>query len=106
MGMGMGQGAMGTSGYAVMDGSAMNVLGNEQAPSRGSASARQSSHFGKSAGTLAGKNGSADVEKADVMKGLNPINRQSGAVASETVLEEYSALVDNYFKAITTKKEP
>ena len=55
---------------------------------------------------MAGKNGSADVAKADVMKGLNPVNRQSGAVASETVLEEYSALVDNYFKAITTKEKP
>jgi hypothetical protein len=105
MAMGMGQGAMGTSGYAV-NGSAMSVLGNEQSPSRGSATARQSSRFGNGAGALAGKTGAVEAEKADVMKGLNPVNRQSGAVDSETVLEEYSALVDNYFKAITTKKNP
>jgi histone H3/H4 len=39
------------------------------------------------------------------MKGLNPVNRQSAANASEAVIEEYSDVVENYFKAITTKKE-
>jgi ElaB/YqjD/DUF883 family membrane-anchored ribosome-binding protein len=106
MGMGVGQGARGSSGYAVMDGSTMNVLGNESSASRGSATARQSSRFGKGAGTLAGRTGAAETEKADVMKGLNPVNRQSGAVASETVPDEYSALVDTYFRVITTKKNP
>jgi len=84
----------------------MSVIGNEQAPSHGSATARQSSRFGNGAGALASTTGGADTEKADVMKGLNPVNRQSGAVASETVIEEYSDLVDNYFKAITTRKNP
>ena len=40
------------------------------------------------------------------MKGLNPINRQSGAVSSEATIEEYNAVVESYFKTITTKKQP
>ena len=66
---------------------------------------RQSSRFGKGAGGLAGGAGSTDVDKSDVMKGLNPVNRQSGAVSSETVIEEYNDVVENYFKAITTRKQ-
>ena len=58
------------------------------------------------AGALAGTTAAADPDKADVLKGLNPVNRQSGAVASETVIEEYNDVVENYFKAITTKKKP
>jgi hypothetical protein len=53
---------------------------------------------------LAG-NGKTEIEKSDAMKGLNPVNRQSGAVASETVLEEYNDVVENYFKAITTRNQ-
>jgi len=106
MGMATGQGAGGSSGYAVMDGSKLDVMGNEFAPSRGSATARQPSRLGKGAGTLAGSTAAADTDKADVVKGLNPVNRQSGAVASEAVIEEYNDVVESYFKAITTKKKP
>jgi hypothetical protein len=101
---GMGQGLMGTSGYAVMDGSTMNVLGNESSVRNGNAAARQSSRYGRGAGALAGQ-GKGQPGNPDVMKGLNPVNRQSAAVSSETVIEEYNDLVDSYFKAITTKKE-
>lgn len=106
MGMGMGEGAEGTSGYAVMNGGTMNVLGNELAPSRGSATARQPSRAGSGAGILAGKGGRSGSEKPDVMQGLNPVNRQSGAVSSENTIEQYNDVVENYFKAITTRKSP
>ena len=95
---------MGTSGFAVMDGSNPNVLGNESAARSGNTASRQSSHFGKGAGKLAA-GGKGGVEKPDVLKGLNPVNRQSAAAASETVIEEYNDVVDSYFKAITTKPE-
>jgi hypothetical protein len=39
------------------------------------------------------------------LKGLNPVNRQSGANSAEAVMEEYNDVVENYFKAITTKQE-
>jgi hypothetical protein len=101
---GMGEGMMGTSGYAVMDGSSMDVLGNESSAHSGNAAARQSSRFGKGAGALAA-GGRGGVGNPDVMKGLNPVNRNSAAAASESVIEEYNDVVENYFKAITTKKE-
>jgi hypothetical protein len=100
---GTGEGQAGTSGYAAVDGSTLNVMGNESSVRNGNAVARQSSRYGKGAGALAaGSRG--EPGNPDVMKGLNPVNRQSGAVASETVIEEYNNLVDSYFKAITTKK--
>jgi hypothetical protein len=101
---GKGQGLMGTSGYAVMDGSTMNVMGNESSVRNGHAASRQSSRYGRGAGALAGQ-GKGQPENPDVIKGLNPVNRQSGAVSSETVIEEYNNLVDSYFNAITTTKE-
>jgi hypothetical protein len=103
-GQGQGEGATGTSGYAVMDGGRMNVMGNESSANRSGPASRQSSRFGKGAGGLAGGAGSTNVDKSDVMKGLNPVNRQSGAVSSESTIEEYNDVVENYFKAITTKK--
>jgi hypothetical protein len=105
-GQGQGGGVTGTSGYAVMDGQRMSVMGNESSASRSGAAARQSSRFGKGAGGLAGGAGRTDVDKSDVMKGLNPVNRQSGAVPSGSTIEEYNDVVENYFKAITTKTPP
>lgn len=104
--MGRGEGQMGSSGYAVMDGSKINVMGNEQSPSRNRATATQTSRAGKGAGELAGANAGGEADKADVVKGLNPVNRQSGAVTSEATIEEYNELVENYFKTITTRKQP
>jgi ElaB/YqjD/DUF883 family membrane-anchored ribosome-binding protein len=101
---GMGEGQMGTSGYAAVDGSTLNVMGNESSIRNGNAAARQSSRYGKGAGALAA-GAKGEPGNPDVMKGLNPVNRQSGAVSSETVIEEYNDLVDSYFKAITTKQE-
>lgn len=103
-GLAKGEGQAGSSGYAVMDGSKMSVMGNEVSPSRGSAKGKQSARNGKGAGTLAGSVGAAQTDKPDVIKGLNPVNRQSGAVSSEAAVEEYNDVVENYFKTITTKK--
>jgi hypothetical protein len=100
---GTGEGMMGTSGYAVMDGSSMSVMGNETSARNGKTAARQSSKYGKGAGALAA-GGRGEAGKPDVMNGLNPVNRQSAAAASEAVIEEYNDVVENYFKAITTKK--
>jgi hypothetical protein len=99
-----GEGQMGTSGFATTDGSALSVLGNESSPQTGTKTSRQSSRFGKGTGTLA-RAQAGGTEKPDTMKALNPLNRQSAAVSSEAVLEPFSDVVDNYFKAITTRKE-
>ncbi len=102
-GSGEGQGMMGTSGYAVMDGSTVDVMGNESFVHNSTTTSRQSSRNGKGAGALAaGERG--QIATPDEIKGLNPVNRQSGADSSETVIQEYNDLVDSYFKAITTKK--
>jgi hypothetical protein len=103
---GTGEGQSGMSGYAVMNGPSADVMGNENLHSGGSATGRQPARVGH--GALAGKGNAArpETDKPDVLKGLNPVNRQSGAVATESVADEYSALVDRYFKAITAKKNP
>jgi len=101
---GSGEGSMGSSGYAVMDGSNMSVLGNESFASNSKAASRQSSPYGRGAGNVpAGNRGG--VENPDVVNGLNPINRHSAANSPETEIEEYDDVVDSYFKTITTTKE-
>ncbi|MBE0540911.1 MAG: hypothetical protein IH623_05960 [Verrucomicrobia bacterium] len=101
---GKGEGSSGSSGYAVMDGSKLSVMGNEFSPSRGDAKGRQSARTGTGAGRLAGSPDGAQTDEPDAIKGLNPVNRQSGAVISETALEEYNEIVENYFRTITTRK--
>jgi hypothetical protein len=103
---GSGEGQSGMSGYAVMNGQTVDVMGNENLNSRGSASGRQPPRLGQGALAAKGKSERPEIDKSDRLKGLNPVNRQSGAVASESVADEYSALVDHYFKAITAKKKP
>jgi hypothetical protein len=99
-----GQGQNGQSGYAMTDGSAAQVLGNESDMRSEGKNARQSSRYGRGAGTLA-RQTHGEIDQPDALKNLNPVNRQSGAVESETVVEQYNDVVENYFKAITTKKE-
>jgi hypothetical protein len=101
---GSGEGSMGTSGYAVMDGSSMSVLGNESFASDSEAASRQSSPYGRGAGNVSAAN-RGSVENPDVVNGLNPINRHSAANSTETEIEEYNDVVDSYFKTITTSKE-
>ncbi|MDB6125956.1 MAG: hypothetical protein JWQ71_4949 [Pedosphaera sp.] len=95
---GMGKGSSGTSGYAVMEGPSMGVLGNESFVSKGEAKSG-----GNGKGQEKPKPGSENVafDKPDVMKGVKPVNRKSEAVTSESTVEEYSDIVDQYFKAIT-----
>jgi len=91
----------GSSGYAVMDGSALSVLGNEPAAHRQSANSPLSNRFGHSPG--AADKPATGIAGSDVVRGLNPVNRQSGAVSSETVIEEYNDVVEHYFKTITAQ---
>lgn len=101
---GQGQGTSGSSGYEVVNGSTLNVMGNESSPRNGRKGSRQSSPAGKGGGPAA-TTVRGNAEKPDVIQGLNPVNRQSGAVSPETVIEEYNDVVENYFRALTTKKE-
>lgn len=101
---GQGENGADASGYAMTDGSTPQVLGNESSLLNGRQASRQSSRYGKGAGALASLAG-GEMEKPDTLKNLNPVNRQSGAVASETIVDQYHDVVENYFKAITTRKE-
>ena len=105
-GMAQGEGAGGSSGFAVRDSSSLNVMGNEMRASRSSATARQSSPLGAGKGGPTTASTRLDPDKSDAMKNLNPVNRQSGSVSTEAGLDEYNDVVESYFKAITTKKPP
>jgi hypothetical protein len=100
-----GEGQAGDSGYAMVDGSSPEVMGNESRSSHEGQTARQSSRLGKGAGRAAAETRD-QAGPPDTLQNLHPVNRQSGAVSSETVIEEYNDVVENYFKAITTKKHP
>jgi hypothetical protein len=106
LGQGLGQGDSGQSGSAMMDGARVDVLGNEARAERGRPAARQSNRQGQGLGAVALNDAGLQTDNADVLKNLNPVNRQSGAVAAEAPIEEYSDLVDHYFKTITTGKKP
>ncbi len=103
---GMGEGEAGTSGYAVTDGSTLDVLGNEKAAVRGREEINQSNKLGKGEPGLPGGSAVADADKPDVMKNLNPVNRQSGAVSSESLIEEYNDIVERYFETLTARPKP
>ena len=59
---------------------------------------------GKNQATPDGATAPVALDKADVVNGVNAVNRESGAVQGETMIEQYSEIVEKYFKAIT--KEP
>jgi hypothetical protein len=98
-GMGMGMGARGTSGYAVMEGPSMSVMGNETFAAKGNA--RQSGGNGRSQEKTKSGNDTVAFDKPDAVKGVKPVNRKSEAVTSESTVDEYSDIVDKYFKAIS-----
>jgi hypothetical protein len=100
-----GEGSGAASGYAEAGQNRLDVRGNELAPNRGHSSSRDSSRIGRGKGELAGGRSAADTDKTDALKGLKPVNRQSGAVTAETPIEEYHDVVDSYFKAIATGKK-
>ena len=98
---GMGaQGNGGRNGYSIISGQNPNVLGNEALP--GPADRTQKGGNGK--GQPPPKVPAVTLDKSDVAHDVNPVNRESEAVQSETIIQQYSDLVDEYFMAIT--KEP
>ncbi len=94
-----GNGARGSSGYAVMEGPSMSVMGNETFADKGGP--RQSGGTGRSQEKSNPKNQTAAFEKPDAVKDVKPVNRKSDAVTPESTVDQYSDIVDKYFKAIS-----
>jgi len=96
------QGNGGKDGYSMFSGPNPNVLGNEALPSRSEKSKNDGQ--GKNTTPPSVANPEVALDKNDVVHGVNPLNRESEAVQSETIIQQYRDLVDEYFKAIT--KDP
>ena len=97
-----GQGQMGNGGrdgQAVYTGPNANVMGNESRVS--DADRAKLNGAGKNQATPDGATAPVALDKADVVNGVNAVNRESGAVQGETMIEQYSEIVEKYFKAIT-----
>jgi hypothetical protein len=92
------QGFGGSDGYAVMSAPEAPVLGNETRISRNSDS---SSKRGQSQGKATANNPEVALDGADVVSGVNPLNRESEAIQGEAPVDQYRELVERYFKAIT-----
>jgi hypothetical protein len=99
-GFGRGQTGMGgESGYAMSAQPESPVLGNESKIQNSKASRPGSK--GHSQMKADAEPISSTTEKADATKGIQPVDRQSDAVQVESPIEQYSDLVEKYFKAIT-----
>ena len=96
------EGDGGRDGYAIISGPNPNVLGNEALPS--SADKGRNDGNGKNKTPPNVVKPEVALDKSDVVHGVNALNRESEAVQSETIIQQYSDLVEKYFKAIT--KEP
>lgn len=98
--MGRGRGDGLASGYSVPGNDTPPVLGAEPAAARSGQAANRS---GQGQGDGRGEGGAPAEQtgKAEVMKGLNPTDRESGATPGELGAEEYRELVDEYFKQLT-----
>ena len=97
-----GQGQMGNGGrdgQAVYTGPNANVIGNESRVS--DSNNAKLNGAGKNQATPDAATAPVALDKADVVNGVNAVNRESGAVQGETMIEQYSDIVENYFKAIT-----
>ncbi len=94
-----GQGNGGSDGFAVMTGPNPNVLGNEARISESDKA--QISGNGKNKAPPNGAGPQVALDKPDVVQGINAVNRESEAIQGETSLEQYSDLVEKYFKALT-----
>jgi hypothetical protein len=97
-----GQGNGGADGYAVTTGPNPNVLGNEARISESEKA--QLSGNGKNNASPNSAEPSVALDKADIVEGMQAVNRESEAVQGETTIEQYSDLVEKYFKALT--KDP
>jgi hypothetical protein len=99
-GMGFGQGddgMGGNDGYAVSSGNNFGVLGNETI----TGNPKDSSSGGHAKPGASSPGQKVDLDKADSMKGMQPSNRQTGDVRTETPIEQYRDVVDAYFNSIT-----
>ncbi len=96
------QGNGGSDGYAVMTGPNPNVLGNEARISESDKA--QINGQGRNKAAPNGAQPEVALDTPDVVEGVNAVNRESEAVQSETTIEQYSDLVEKYFKALT--KDP
>gem|GEM_PF-6810045 len=85
-------------GYAIIDGPQANVMGSEQ-PIMESTKAQSGTGPNKAKATDAGA--TAALDKQDVVPSMAPVNRESTAVQGEAGIEQYSEIVDRYFKAIS-----
>jgi hypothetical protein len=97
----MGQG--GRDGYAIMSGQDPHVLGNEPLPGN-SGDQKPNDGNGKNKTPAAEAKPQVSLDQNDVVKGVNPLNRESEAVQGETIIQQYTDLVEEYFKALT--KDP
>jgi len=95
---GQGQG----SGYSMNSSAQPTVLGSEMINPKGPKKSSKSSSDGSQSGENAAATAAAlKQDQPDVMKGLNPEDRKTGAISSEGAVEEYHEVVDEYFKTIT-----
>jgi len=99
-GLGLGPTGMGgQSGYATSSQPEAAVLGNESKIQNSKASRPGSK--GHSQMKADAEPIPSTTEKADATKGIQPVDRQSDAVQVGSPIEQYSDLVEKYFKAIT-----
>jgi hypothetical protein len=94
-----GKGNGGSDGYAVTTGENPNVLGNETRLSESEKA--EISGNGKNKTPPNAAEAKVALDKPDVVQGVNAVNRESEAVQGETSIEQYSDLVEKYFKALT-----
>ena len=92
----------GSDGFAVTAEQNPNILGNEALPTNSDKADMGGDGKNKTPPDAAKPD--VALDKNDVVHGVNPVNRESEAVQSETMIQQYHDLVDQYFKAIT--KEP
>ncbi len=93
-----GKGMGGKDGYAIIDGPQANVMGSEKPITE---SEKAQSGTGPNKAKATGAEAKAAVDQQDVLPAAPALNRESSAVQGETGIEQYSEIVDRYFKAIT-----
>ena len=92
----------GRDGQAIITGTNAHVLGGESALSNDRDS--KTSGNGKNRATPSAGEAPPSLDKPDVIHGVNAVNRESEAVQGESTIDQYSDIVEKYFKALT--KEP
>jgi hypothetical protein len=95
----------GRDGQAMMTGQNPNVMGNETRISESDRAKLNGN--GRNTATPDAAEAPVALDKADVVNGVNAVNRESEAVQGESMIEQYSDIVEKYFKAITNEpKKP